>query len=38
MIRKIKSVTGNAFAVVLALMAVILLGAFFLVNYDRIPK
>jgi len=38
MIKKIKGVMGNAIAVVLALMAVVLLGAFFLVNYERMPK
>jgi hypothetical protein len=38
MIKRIRSVTGNVFAVVLVLMTAILLGAFFLINYERLPK
>jgi len=38
MIKKIKSIAGNVIAVVLVLMTAILLGVFFLVNYERMPK
>lgn len=38
MIKRIKSIAGNAIAAVLALMVLFLICAFFAVNYERLPK